>query len=292
LSTRRQPPTVRLRRLGKELRDLRAAAGLTQEEVQERVGVDRGTLIQIEQAKRAPQRRTLTALLNLYDVTDPDRRAELTELSKRVPQPGWLQRYGAGLPASEQYMTYVMYEAEAALVRNYESLFVPGLLQTRNYASAVVAGVLPLASPEEVHDRVQVRIKRQHLLSRDAPLQLHAIIDEAALRRLVGGPLVMREQCQALLLATEQNNVTVQVIPFTEGAHPGMPGSFVIMDFPEPGDPPLVYLDSMAGDLFLDKGEDVERYALTFEHLQALALPPTDSATLIATHAHTAKKGS
>jgi transcriptional regulator with XRE-family HTH domain len=136
LSARRQPPTVRLRRLASELRGLRTAAGLTREEVSDQTGINPATLYRIETAKVRPQRRTLIALLDKYEVTDEGQRSELIALSRQAAQLGWLQAFESELP--EQYPTYISFEAEARSVRNYESLFVPGLLQTEDYARAVI----------------------------------------------------------------------------------------------------------------------------------------------------------
>ncbi|MBQ1076068.1 helix-turn-helix transcriptional regulator [Micromonospora sp. C31] len=289
LSARRQPPTVRLRRLAAELRSLRTAAGLTRDEVSEQTGINPATLYRIETAKVRPQRRTLMAMLDKYGVTDEDKRSELIALSRQAAQLGWLQAYESELP--ELYTTYISFEAEARSVRNYESLFVPGLLQTENYARAVIRGVLPLATDADVQARVEARMQRQESLRKAEPLRLWAILDEAVLHRLTGGPAVMAEQLDALVSAAGQPNVTLQVIPFTSGAHAGMPGSFVVMDFPDPADPALVYVDSMAGDLFLEREADVRRYTSTFEHLRATALDPTSSIKLIQEHAAAISEG-
>ncbi|MFF5172613.1 helix-turn-helix domain-containing protein [Micromonospora sp. NPDC000089] len=283
LSARRQPPTVRLRRLAAELRGLRTAAGLTRDEVSEQTGINPATLYRIETAKVRPQRRTLMAMLDKYGITDEDKRTELIALSRQAAQLGWLQAYESELP--ELYTTYISFEAEARSVHNYESLFVPGLLQTENYARAVIRGVLPLATDADVQARVEARMQRQESLLKTEPLRLWAILDEAVLHRLTGGPAVMAEQLDALVTAAGQPHITLQVIPFTSGAHAGMPGSFVVMDFPDPADPALVYVDSMAGDLFLEREADVRRYTSTFEHLRATALDPTSSIKLIQEHA-------
>ncbi|MFJ8577147.1 helix-turn-helix domain-containing protein [Micromonospora sp. NPDC093277] len=289
LSARRQPPTVRLRRLAAELRSLRTAAGLTRDEVSEQTGINPATLYRIETAKVRPQRRTLMAMLDKYGVTDEDKRSELVALSRQAAQLGWLQAYESELP--ELYTTYISFEAEARSVRNYESLFVPGLLQTENYARAVIRGVLPLATDADVQARVEARMQRQESLRKTEPLRLWAILDEAVLHRLTGGPAVMAKQLDALVSAAGRPHVTLQVIPFTSGAHAGMPGSFVVMDFPDPADPALVYVDSMAGDLFLEREADVRRYTSTFEHLRATALDPTSSIKLIQEHAAAISQG-
>jgi transcriptional regulator with XRE-family HTH domain len=275
----RSTPTVRHRRLAAELRRLRESAGLTQEDVSERTGKDRSTLYRLENAQQRPQRSTLIQLLDLYG-TDQERRAELLTLLREAGQRGWMQLDRSDL--REIYADYISFESEARSVSDYESLFIPGLLQTEDYARAVIRGALPQATEEQVESRVTARMERQALLTRDNPLQLWAIMDEAAARRVVGGPAVMREQLARLRDTAALPNVTVQVIPYDAGAHPGMPGSFIVLEFPDPADQSLVYIDSMAGDLFLDAGMEVRRYILIFGHLRAAALRPDKSLTLLA----------
>jgi transcriptional regulator with XRE-family HTH domain len=275
----RSTPTVRHRRLAAELRRLRDAAGLTQEEVSERTGKDRSTLYRLENAQQRPQRSTLIQLLDLYGAGE-ERRAELLALLREAGQRGWMQPHLSDLPAI--YSDYISFESEARSVWNYESLFIPGLLQTEHYTRAVIRGILPHASMAQVESRVTARMERQALLTSENPPQLWAIMDEAAVRRVVGGRTVMREQLGRLRDAAALPNVTVQVIPYDAGAHPGMPGSFIVLEFPDPADQSLVYLDSMAGDLFLEDDMEIRRYILMFEHLRAAALRPDESAALLA----------
>ncbi|WP_431877445.1 helix-turn-helix domain-containing protein [Micromonospora marina] len=288
LSARRQPPTVRLRRLAAELRGLRTGASLTREEVSEQTGINPATLYRIETAKVRPQRRTLMAMLDTYAISDEDKRSELIALSRQAAQLGWLQAYESELP--ELYTTYISFEAEARSVRNYESLFIPGLLQTEDYAREVIKAGLPLATEDDIRARVEARLQRQESLRKKDPIRLWAILDEAVLYRQVGGGEIMAEQLQALVASAAQPHVTLQVIPFSTGAHAGMPGSFVVMDFPDPADPALVYIDSMAGDLFLEREADVRRFAMTFEHLQATALDPSSSIKAIEAQIHKIKE--
>ncbi|OIJ97761.1 transcriptional regulator [Streptomyces sp. MUSC 14] len=275
---RQHPPTVRLRRLAAELRRLRSAAGLTREDVAEKKGINEATLYRIEKARARPQKRTLLALLDLYEATDVQR-VDLLAVQSGSNDQGWLRPYHSELP--EEYTAYIGFEVEARTVRNYESLFIPGLAQTEPYARAVIKGVLPTASQKEVEQRVQARMERQSLLTKEHPLQLWAIVDEAAIRRVVGGRKVMQEQARHLLQLMEEPHVTFQVIPFDKGAHAGMPGSFVHMDFPDPADPELVYVDTPAGDLFLESEAEIRRYKSMFEHLQAVAVGPNESADLL-----------
>ncbi len=275
---RPRPPTVRLRRLAAELRKLRAQAGLTREDVAERTGINEATLYRIERSRARPQKRTLIGLLDIYRAEEAQR-TDLLALQSGSNDQGWLRPYHSELP--EEYTSYIGFEAEARTVRNYESLFIPGLAQTEHYASEVVRGVLPTASQKEVAQRVQARMERQVVLTKQHPLQLWAIVDEAALRRRVGGREVMREQVRHLLDLMSEPHITFQVIPFEKGAHASMTGSFVHMDFPDTDDPELVYLDTPAGDLFLESEAEIRRYKSMFEHLQAVALGPNDSVDLL-----------
>ncbi|MFF2652457.1 helix-turn-helix domain-containing protein [Streptomyces sp. NPDC058045] len=276
---RQPPPTVRLRRLAAELRRLRAAAGLTREEVTERKGINAATLYRIEKARAKPQKRTLIALLDLYEATD-SRRADLLAIQSGSNDRGWLRPFHAEL--YEEYTAYIGFESEARTVRNYESMFVPGLAQTERYAYAAIKGALPTASKRGVEQRVQTRMDRQALLTKENPLRFWAIVDEAVVRRAVGGREVMREQLLHLLQLMEEPHVTLQVIPFDKGAHAGMSGSFVHMDFPDAADPELVYVDSQAGDVFLETEDELRHYKSRFEHLQAIAAGPNESADLLA----------
>ncbi len=236
-----------------------------------------------------PQRRTVVSLLDAYGVTG-DKRAELLELLKQSAQLGWLNKFESELP--ELYLHYVSFEAEARSIRNYESLFIPGLLQTEDYARAAITQAgLPIPNPDDIDHRVEVRMQRQTALTRKDPFQLWAIVDEAVLHRAVVGDDVMTAQLSHLLDASKAANVVIQVIPFAAGAHAGMPGSFVIMDFPESQDPDLVYSDSMAGDVFLESEADGRRFTAVFDLLRASALSPTDSTRMIAERIKALKKG-
>ena len=279
MAGRKQPPTVRLRRLAAELRALRQAAGLTREDAAEQTHMNSATLWRIETARARPQRRTLFGLLDKYGVTDQQRRAELVDLAKDAGQLGWLQAYEELLP--DEYSSYISFEAEARTVRNYESLFVPGLLQTEEYARALTAGMLPDATEEGVERRVEARLKRQDSITKDEPLKLWVIIDESVLHRKVGGAEVMRGQLRQLAKLTKLPQVTVQVLPYEVGAHPGMYGAFAIMDFPDPADPDLVYIENRVNALFLERESDITSYTALFDHLRAAAVNPAASVRLI-----------
>ncbi|GGL05246.1 helix-turn-helix domain-containing protein [Mangrovihabitans endophyticus] len=274
----RKTPTIRLRRLAGELKRLRIAAALTVERVAEETGLDQSSLYRVERALNKPQRRTVTTLLNLYDVPK-DRQETLLGWLRDSGQQGWFRAYEPYLP--EQYQTYISFEYDAERLRNYENMFVPGLLQTEDYARAVVEGVGLNLGDEDVQRRVEVRVQRQAVLHRPAPMQLHAVVSEAAIRCTVGGPAVMRAQLDRLAQAASQPNVRLQVIPFTAGAHPGLVGSFVVMDFADPFDSPLVYTDGPQGDAFLETQEEVARFAAMFDRTAGFALSPAQSKKLI-----------
>jgi transcriptional regulator with XRE-family HTH domain len=276
---RRQPaPTLRLRRLAAELRRLRSVSGLTREEVTERTGINAATLYRLETVQARPQRRTLVALLDLYDVND-DARAELLDLARQSTEQSWLQSFPSDLP--EAYTTYILFESEARSLLNYESLFIPGLLQTEDYARAALQRGLPTATKDEIQRRVEARMSRQGVLTREAPLRLWTIVDEGALHRPVGGRDVMAAQLDHLAESGgELPHVTLQVIPYDVGGHPGMAGAFAIVQFGQPSAADVVYIESQGSDLFLEHEPDVSRFAAVFEHLRALALPPAGSIAL------------
>ena len=282
MPARKPTPTLRLRRLAAELRRLRSDASLTREDVTERTGINGATLYRIESAKARPQTRTLRALLELYGVAEDDG-ADLVALARQSDEQSWLQSFPTELP--DVYTTYISFEGEARALVNYECLFVPGLLQTEEYARAALQRGMPTGTREEVQRMVEARLARQAVLTRDPPLRLWAIVDEGALHRPVGGHKVMADQLQRLAASVELPHVTLQVIPYSAGAHPGMAGSFVILQFgDEAAD--VAYIESQAGELFLEGETDVARFNMIFDNLRALALPPDESAALVTRIAH------
>jgi len=257
---------------------LRSEAGLTRDDVTGRTGINEATLYRIENAKARPQARTLTALLELYGAPE-DQRAELAALARQSTEQNWLQSFPNELP--EPYPTYISFEGEARTLLNYESLFVPGLLQTEDYARAALLRGSPTATKEEIQRLVEARMGRQAVLTREPPLRLWSIVDEAVFHRLVGGRDVMRTQLAYLAEAADLPHITLQAIPYDVGGHPGMGGAFVVLQFDEPGASDVVYIETQAGDLFLESEADVSRFTTVIEHLRALALPPDDSVSLI-----------
>ncbi|MEU1880477.1 DUF5753 domain-containing protein [Streptosporangium sp. NPDC020072] len=189
-----------------------------------------------------------------------------------------------------QYAIYIGFESEAEGVRNYEILAVPGLLQTESYARAMIKGTVPDVSRDEVETRVAARLQRQRLLDRPTPLKLWAVIDESALLREVGGRQVMHDQLAKLREAAEEPNITIQVIPRSAGAYPGMHGAFVLLDFPGEGHD-VVYMEGGSSDLFLEGEQDISHYSMLFEHLRAVGAGPDATRSILATAQENWKEG-
>ena len=251
MAARKQPPTVRLRRLAAELRALRTAAGLTREDAAELTHMNSASLWRIETARARPQRRTLLGLLDKYGVTDPQRRADLVELAKDAGQLGWLQAYEDLLP--DEYNTYISFESEAQTVCNYESLFVPGTLQTESYARAVTAGLLPDGTEEEVERRVEARLKRQDSLTRADPLKIWAILDEGVLHRKVGGAEVMPTSCSTWPSSPGCRTSQCRCCRTTSAHTLACTARSPSWVSPNPADPELVYIENRVNALFLER---------------------------------------
>jgi transcriptional regulator with XRE-family HTH domain len=262
-------PTLRRRELATRLRDLRLQAGLTADEVAARMLVSPAKISRIETGARGVSLRDVRDLCGIYGA-DPGERDHLTALVRESKQPSWWQRYD--IPDA----TFVGLEAAAATILDYESSLVPGLLQTRDYARAVVEGVMYGAAPEVVQQRVEVRMTRQRLLTQDAAPQLWTVIDESVLHRAVGGPGVMSAQLEVLVDSAALPNVTVQVIPFEAGAHPGMDSTFILLHLAEDV-PDVVYIEGLVGNLYQESPADLARYRRAFDQLRAIALSPKDS---------------
>ncbi|MEU3600013.1 helix-turn-helix transcriptional regulator [Streptomyces sp. NPDC006798] len=270
-------PTVRRRRLGQELRRLREHRGMTAEEVADRLLVSQSKISRLENGRRSISQRDVRDLCGVYEVEDHRVVESLMQMAKDSRQQGWWHAFG-DIP----YSVYIGLETDAANLRVYEPQIVPGLLQTRPYAEAVVAGAAPENSQVEVDKRVNVRMRRkERVRDTDQPLRLWAVIDEAVLRRVIGSPLVMREQLEYLIEMGQLPHVTVQVLPFDMGAHPGINGQYAILEFPDAADSSVVYIEGVTSDLYLEKGPDVQKYIVMYEHLRAQALGAEQSRTFI-----------
>ncbi|GAA5056391.1 helix-turn-helix domain-containing protein [Nocardia callitridis] len=270
--------TVRLRRLAAMLHEMRETAGLSKEEVSTKTGINVTTLYRIETAQARPQRRTLKAMLDLYAVSDAQRE-DAVELLSDALKPGMSRAYEGSV--SEVYAAYINFESEALSARHYQTATVPGLLQTHQYAMAVIDTSMPKLEASMMESRARARMDRAAVLTREDPLELWVVMDEAVIRRMVGGPVTMQGQLERLLQETKRKNVIMQILPFDAGAHPGMGGPFTLLDFPDPADPELVYIEGIAGDELIEGHGEIRRFGVMFDQLRAMALSPRDSANMI-----------
>jgi transcriptional regulator with XRE-family HTH domain len=270
--------TVGSRRLTIELKRLREAAGLTGERVAEEMGWSAAKVYRIEGDRVRVLPRDVKRLLGLYKITGAQHDAVM-ELARLARVKGWWHQYSGAIP--EWFQFHVGLEAAASALRLYESELVTGLLQTEDYARAIMS-TAPEPDTDEADRQIAVRMERQKRLAVADPLSVWAVLNEAVIRRLAGGATVMREQLDHLAGLSALKNVTVQVLPFAAGAHSAMHGSFKIIEFPEPVDPDVVYLEVQTGALYLEKKEEVRRYSVMFDHLRAQALSPEASRALMA----------
>jgi transcriptional regulator with XRE-family HTH domain len=272
-------PTVRRRRLGAELRRLREANSLKLEEVAEQLGLAPSTLSRIETGKAPTKTAYLTSMLAMYGVDDPAVRKILADMAREGHRKGWWSIYDDVLPSG--FDIYVGLEAEASGLRSYETDVVHGLLQTTDYAVAVLRELRPRDSQEQIERVVDLRMERQRLLDQDPPLDLWLIMDEGAIRRNIGGPAVMRNQLEHLIQASRWTNVTMQILAFETGAHAGLIGPFSILEFPERTDSDVAYTESVGGMIYLEKDREVRACAEAFDRMRAAALSPAASVELI-----------
>jgi len=273
-----QNPTLRGRRLAMELQRRREATGMSREEVARQLEWSTSTIFRIETGRSRPQPGNVRILLELYGVTGPERDG-LIQLTREARQPGWWHSFRDVLP--NPYEVYIGLEAGAASIRNFEPSVVPGLLQTADYARETFRNGPIELDPDGVERLVEVRLARQKILTRDDRPRLWVVIDEAVVRRVVGGTEVMRAQLRHVADSAQQGKTTIQVVPYRAGAHAGTTGPFVILDFEEPTDPAMVYVETLAGDIYLEERSDVNRYTLAFDRLRAASLHPDDSVQLI-----------
>jgi transcriptional regulator with XRE-family HTH domain len=274
-------PTVRRRELGALLRRLREAKGLTVKDVTDHLMCSASKVSRLETGERGATLRDVRDLCNLYGVTNAAERDRLMTLAKEGKQQGWWQEYD--LP----YSSYVGFESEAVLIKDFDSAVIPGLLQTEDYARALHSRAMPQKSvderaPEVIERRVEARLIRQQILTRrdPAPAQFWTILDEAALHRIIGSVSVMRAQLRQVIKLANLPNVTVQVIPYDAGAHPGLDSTFNILEFSGQV-PSLVYVEGLVGWIFLERPEDLDRYLQVFDILSRIALTSRQSVQLI-----------
>jgi transcriptional regulator with XRE-family HTH domain len=273
-------PTVRRRRLGTELRKLRESNGYKLDEVAAQLGVASSTLSRIETGKAPTKSAYLHQMLEMYGVGEPGQRQVLIDMAREGHRKGWWAAYDDVLPSG--FDIYVGLEAETESVRGYEVSVIHGLLQTPDYARAVLREMFPKHTAEQIERLVDLRMERQRRFEDDPPFELWAILDEAVVRRPVGGWPVMRAQLEHLFAMTEWPGVTLQVLPFECGAHAGHGGPFSILEFPTRSDSEVVYVESVAGWIYLEKDKEVRARVDAFDRLRAAALSPGASADLIA----------
>lgn len=277
----RPSPTVRGRRLRYELRRIREDRGLTIEDVVRLAGGDwnGSSISRWETGDRRIRPIDLRVLLDLYEIQG-ERREVLLTLAREARQKGWWHSFGEAVPSWFEF--YVGLETEATSIHFYAAELVPGLLQTRDYYNAFMHASPAAAIQEEIDRKAAVRATRQERLTNDDPPEFWAILNEAVIRRVVGGAEVMREQLKHIAEMAERSRVDVQVLPFKAGAHPAMDGSFAILGFPEPADPDVVYVETQTGSLYLEKEQQLQRYTSMFTAMIAKALDPDESRALIA----------
>jgi transcriptional regulator with XRE-family HTH domain len=270
-------PTTRRRQLGADLRRLRESKGLTLEEAGARVGISKATLSRYETKEGTVKWPAVDALCREYGASEEERLA-LVELAKGAKIQGWWRSLADPIPESMNLMLTL--EDEVVREDHFACMYIPGLLQTRAYAEAVHRASEVQCPEREVQHMVDIRMKRQELLEREEPPHLWCVIDEAALRRCVGGRDVMQDQLRHLLTASQLPQVTVQVLPFSSGAHAAAVGSFAVLRGPSP-ELDVVYVDLLGGGLFMEKQPELERYRLAFEYLSAQALDLESSAEIV-----------
>jgi transcriptional regulator with XRE-family HTH domain len=274
----RPSPTVRSKRLRRELRRLREERGLTIEQVAIQAGSEwnPSTLGRWENGDRRIRPADLRSLFEVYEVPAEQREILMT-LAREARQRGWWQVYGDVLPS--EYSSYIGLETEALSMRTYQQQLIPALVQTGEYARAVIRAGRPDDTDAQIGRRAAVRLDRQNVLADDHPMNLWAVIDEAAIRRVVGSPEVMQNQLNHIAEVAERPGIQLQVLPFSTGAHAAMAASFVILGFEGP-DPDVVYLDTGTSALFVEETSEVGAYRLMFDHLRASALAPGESVRL------------
>jgi hypothetical protein len=269
-------PTVLRMLLGAHLRRLREAQGVSREDAGWEIRASESKISRMELGRVSFKERDVEDLLTLYGVDDGGERERLLTLARQANTPGWWHRFGDVLPS--WFQSYLGLEAAASLIRTYEVQFVPGLLQTADYARSVVLLGHGRAKAEELDRRVDLRMRRQSVLGRPNPVQLWAVVDEAVLRRPHGSRAIMQTQVEALIEATQRPNIQLQVLPFHAGGHSAAGGAFSILRFPDQELPDIVYVEQLSSALYLDKRDDVELYVDAMERLCVEADPPDRTA--------------
>ena len=273
-------PTVLRMMLGSQLRRFRETAGVTPEQAAYEIRASRSKISRMEHGRVGFKGRDVDDLLTLYGVHDEQIRTRMLAFAEQASTPGWWSKYDDVLP--DWFEAFLGLEGAASVIRTFELQFVYGLFQTEDYARAVTLLGNKTASAEEIDRRVSVRLKRQAVLAGPEPPQVWSVMDEAVLRRPVGGRTVMRAQLAHLIEVASQPRVTIQVVPFARGGHAAAGGSFTVLRFAEPEVPDIVYIEQLTSALYLDSREDVDHYLEVMNELSTEALTPARSAALLA----------
>lgn len=271
-------PAVRRRQLMTELKRLREATGMTQEDVAGQLDWHPTKIMRIETGRTAPHPNDVRVMLGLYGVADADVLAGLLKLAKDARQRGWWYSYKDVL--FSRFELFLGLESEADTIRDFELSMIPGLLQTGDYARELMRGLMSFDAAE-IERWVELRMARQQILAREDAPHLWAILDEAAIHRVVGGKAVMQAQLLHLADTATEGKITVQVLPFSAGPHPGQAGPFIILGFAELTEPEVVYMETVGGNLYVDKPEEVRLFTTVFDQLRAVALSPAQSAAML-----------
>lgn len=272
-------PTVLRIVLGTQLRRLREASGITREAAGDAIRASHAKISRIELGRVGFKERDLNDLLALYGLTSVTDRQPFLDLARQANNPGWWHRYSDVLPS--WFETYLGLEQAATMIRTYELQFVPGLLQTEEYARAVIKLGQTSSSSDELDRRTMLRMSRQDVLDKAEPPHLWAVVDEAALRRPHGEPSAMRTQLKHLIEMTQRPNITLQVVPFHAGGHAAAGGPFTVLRFAEPDLPDIVYLEQLTSALYVDKRQEVDHYVAVMERLCVQAELPTQTADVL-----------
>jgi transcriptional regulator with XRE-family HTH domain len=274
-----QGPTALRIALGTQLRRLREASNITSAQAADAIRATPSKISRLERGRTTAKQRDVADLLSLYGITGQAEREQLLQLARQAGAPGWWQQYSDVLP--RWFESYVGLERAASIIRNYEVQFVQGLLQTEDYARAVIVIGNAHAPEEEIDRRVSLRMERQELLTQPGAPEFWAVLDEAALRRSPGGPLLMRAQLEHLLQITELPNVTLQIVPFDAGPHAAAGGPFSVLRFPEPDLPDVVFLEQLNSAVYLDQPDEVLNYVTIMDQLCVQAATDTASRDMI-----------
>lgn len=278
-------PSMRRRRVAGELRRLREESELSADEVASRLSWPASKVSRIENRKAGVSQQDLRKLLDLFEVTDQGYRDELEQIRRRASERGWWENFGSAV--SSEYANLIMLEDESQVIRSYGSELVPGLLQTPDYARAIIRVGRPSDTAKEIDRRVEVRMERQEMLARSNPRQprLHIILNEAVLARRIGGPDVMADQIRHLMKDREGANVSVRILPFTAGEHAALTGQFSLLTLHDEDKPVFVHIEGATSSLTLEKAEQVQPYEEMWESIADKAISADDSRAIMTTYA-------